>query len=206
VLPRQSQITLLVAPHPPSAPPPLQAAAPVKLAEVARTGIVSGQLRTPNKIPQRIEMVKEDSSPPPIASTLGVIGGVPGGLPGGVAGGVIGGVIGTPTTVPKAAAPKVAAQPVRVFAGILEGSLINQVAPVYPAIAKKAHIQGAVILEAEINERGIIDNLRAVSGHPMLVQSAIEAVKQWRYKPYYVSGEPVPVKTTITVTFKTKDL
>src|ERR1700739_3640800 len=73
-LPRHSQITLLAAPHAPSAPPPPQAAAPVKIAEVSRTGIVSGPLRTPKKIPQRIEMVKEDSSPPPLASTPGGIG------------------------------------------------------------------------------------------------------------------------------------
>jgi protein TonB len=58
-----------------------------------------------------------------------------------------------------------------------------------------------VVLQAEISKNGTIENLRVMSGHPMLVQSALDAVKQWRYKPYLLNGDPVPVETTITVNF-----
>jgi protein TonB len=68
-------------------------------------------------------------------------------------------------------------------------------------LARQARIQGNVVLQAEISKDGTIQNLRLISGHPMLAPSAIEAVKQWRYKPYYLNGEPVEVETQITVIF-----
>jgi protein TonB len=195
-LPKQQLMTFLVAPPPPPPPPPPPAAAPVKVVKVVQTDIVNGQLRTPTRIPQKVAIIKEESAPPPM--TAGVIGGVPGGVPGGSMGGVIGGIIGsTPVAVPKVAAPT----RVRVSAGVQAGNLINQVKPSYPAIAKSARIQGAVVLQAEISKQGTIENLRVISGHPMLVQAALDAVKQWRYKPYLLNGEPVPVETTITVNF-----
>jgi protein TonB len=72
---------------------------------------------------------------------------------------------------------------------------------VYPPLAKQARIQGVVLLEAVISKDGAIDNLRVISGHPLLTQAAIDAVKQWRYKPTLLNGEPVEVVTTITVNF-----
>ena len=68
-------------------------------------------------------------------------------------------------------------------------------------MARIAHIQGDVILQATISKGGQIENLRVVNGHPMLVQAALDAVKQWRYKPYMLNGEPVEVETQITVNF-----
>jgi periplasmic protein TonB len=73
--------------------------------------------------------------------------------------------------------------------------------PAYPPLARQARIQGAVILQAEISKDGTIENLRLITGHPMLAPAAIEAVKQWRYKPYLLNGEAVPVETQITVNF-----
>ena len=196
-LPRQQLMTFLVAPPPPPPPPPPPAAMPVKVVKVIPTDIINGQLRTPTKIPEKVAMIKEEAAPPPL-TTAGVIGGVPGGVPGGSMGGVIGGIIGsTPVAVPKVAAPS----RVRVSAGVQQGNLISQVRPVYPAIAKAARISGTVVLQAEISRQGTIENLHVLSGHPMLVQSALDAVKQWRYKPYLLNGEPVPVETTITVNF-----
>jgi len=127
------------------------------------------------------------------------VGGVPGGVPGGSMGGVIGGIIGqtTTTVVPKVATP----QRVRVSQGVSEGLLVHQVRPVYPPLARSARIQGAVVLQAVIGKDGAIQNLRLVSGHPMLAPAAIDAVKQWRYKPYFLNGEPVEVDTQITVNF-----
>jgi periplasmic protein TonB len=196
-LPRQQLMTFLVAPPPPPPPPPPPAAMPVRVVKVVQTDILNGQLRTPTKIPEKVAMIKEEAAPPPM-TTAGVIGGVPGGVPGGSLGGVMGGIIGgTPVAVPKQAIPN----RVRVSAGVQQGNLISQVKPTYPAIAKSARIQGAVVLQAEISKQGTIENLRVISGHPMLVQNALDAVKQWRYKPYLLNGEPVPVETTVTVNF-----
>ena len=91
---------------------------------------------------------------------------------------------------------------VRVAAGLSQGLLIRQVAPVYPYDAQRAHIQGTVVLRAIINKKGQIENLSLVSGHPMLVPAAIGAVQQWRYKPYLLNGEPMEVDTEILVNFK----
>src|SRR5437867_4508485 len=92
-------------------------------------------------------------------------------------------------------------QRIRVGGNVQAANLLSQVKPVYPPLAKQARIQGVVVLEAEISKEGTIDNLKVVTGHPLLIQSAIDAVKQWRYKPTLLNGEPVPVVTTITVNF-----
>jgi len=196
-LPKTQLMTFLVAPPPPPPPPP-PAAAPVKVVKQIQTDIVNGQLRTPTKIPQKIlENLKEDEAPPQMAMT-GVVGGVPGGVPGGQMGGVIGGIIGsTPVAVPKAATP----QRVRVSQGVTQGLLIRKIQPNYPPLARQARIQGSVLLQAVISKDGAIENLRLISGHPMLAPAALEAVKQWRYKPYILNGEPVEVETQITVNF-----
>ena len=128
----------------------------------------------------------------------GVVGGVPGGVPGGQMGGVIGGIISsTPVAVPKVATP----QRVRVSQGVSTGLLIRKTQPNYPPLARQARIQGTVILQAEISKSGDIQNLRLISGHPMLAPAAIEAVKQWKYKPYLLNGEPVEVETQVQVNF-----
>ena len=197
-LPKQQLMTFLVAPPPPPPPPPPPAAAPVKIVKQIQTDIVNGQLRTPTKIPEKVQMIKEDEAPPPMAATGGVVGGVPGGIPGGQMGGVIGGIISsTPVAVPKVATP----QRVRVSQGVSQGLLIRKVQPNYPPLARQARIQGNVVLTAEISKDGSIENLRLVSGHPMLAPAAIEAVKQWKYKPYFLNGEPVEVETQVTVIF-----
>jgi protein TonB len=196
-LPKTQLMTFLVAPPPPPPPPP-PAAAPVKVVKQIQTDIINGQLRTPTKIPQKIlENLKEDEAPPQMAAA-GVVGGVPGGVPGGQMGGVIGGIISsTPVAVPKAATP----QRVRVSQGVTQGLLIRKIQPNYPPLARQARIQGSVLLQAVISKDGAIENLRLISGHPMLAPAALEAVKQWRYKPYILNGEPVEVETQITVNF-----
>jgi periplasmic protein TonB len=195
-LPKTQLMTFLVAPPPPPPPPPPPAATPIKVVKQIQTDIVNGELRTPTKIPKKVEMIKEEAAPPPV--TAGIVGGVPGGVPGGQLGGVIGGIISSaPVAVPKVATP----QRVRVSQGVTQGLRIRYVQPMYPPLARQARIQGAVVLQAEISKSGEIENLRLVSGHPMLAPAAIEAVKQWRYKPYYLNGEPVEVETQITVNF-----
>ena len=127
-LPKQQLMTFLVAPPPPPPPPP-PAAAPVNVVNQIQTDIVNGALRTPTKIPQKIQMIKEDEAPPAMASA-GVVGGVPGGIPGGQMGGVIGGIISsTPVAVPKVAAP----QRVRVSQGVSARTANPQGQPNLPA-------------------------------------------------------------------------
>jgi len=189
-LPSQMMTTFLVAPPPPPPPPP--PAAMVKVTKI-ETEMENGALRTPTKIPEKVKMVKEEEAPP----STGMMGGVQGGVPGGALSGVIGGIIGSTANLPKVAAP----QRIRVSQGVTEGNLLRKVQPTYPPLAKTARIQGSVILNALISKAGNIENLRVMSGHPMLVQSALDAVKQWKYRPYILNGEPVEVETTITVNF-----
>ncbi len=195
-LPTKQLMTMLTAPPPPPPPPPPPAAAPVIVKKI-QSELDNGQLRTPTAIPKKIQMIKEDE-PPPSAGPAGVVGGVPGGVPGGAIGGVLGSVMSSvPTAVPKAATP----QRVRVSQGVSQGLLIHKVQPTYPPLARQARIQGTVVLEALIGKDGSIQNLHVVSGHPMLTNAALEAVKEWKYKPYFLNGEPVEVSTTINVNF-----
>ncbi len=190
-LPNMMLATALVAPPPPPPPPP---PAEVHIVRQVQTDIVNGQLRTPTKIPKKVEMIKEEEAPPPMTS--GVVGGVPGGVPGGSMSGVMGGIIGGSALI-----PKVAVQRIRVSSGVTQGMVIKKVDPVYPAIAKTARVQGTVILAAVIGKDGAIQNLHVVSGHPLLQGAAMDAVKQWRYKPYILNGEPVEVDTQVEVHF-----
>ena len=138
----------------------------------------------------------------------GVVGGVPGGVAGGTPGGVLGGIIGS---VPTAALPppppppaKVApVTPKRITIGgnVQQAKLVRQPKPVYPPLAKQARISGVVHLAAVISKDGTIQDLKVISGHPLLIPAALEAVKQWVYQPTLLNGEPVEVSTQIDVNF-----
>jgi len=194
-LPAQQLVTFLVAPPPPPPPPP--PAAPMKVVPMV-SQIVNGQLLAPSKIPKVVKMIKEEEAPPP---ATGVVGGVVGGVPGGQAGGVIGSLISTANRTSNA--PKAEEIPKRlvVSQGVSLGMLLSQVEPVYPMIAKRARVQGRVTLRAIISAQGTIESLQVIDGHPVLVGAAMDAVKQWRYKPYMLSGQPVEVETTVFVNF-----
>jgi len=92
-------------------------------------------------------------------------------------------------------------QRVRVSSGVFQGFLVKRVQPTYPPLARQARIQGQVVLHALISKDGSITGLTLVSGHPMLAPAAIDAVKQWKYKPYLLNGEPVEVDTEVQVNF-----
>jgi protein TonB len=209
-LPRTQLTSFLVAPPPPPPPPPPPAAVQqVKAVKVIPRQFNAGQLMAPKAIPKQIAMIKEEELPPP-SGAAGVVGGVPGGVPGGTVGGVIGGII---SSVPSAApppppppvvkeAPKPAApQRIRVGGNVQNAKLIRKVMPTYPPLAKQARITGTVRLNAIISKDGRIQDLQVVSGHPLLVPSALEAVRQWVYEPTLLNGEPVEVVTQIDVNF-----
>jgi protein TonB len=84
---------------------------------------------------------------------------------------------------------------------VQQAMLVSQPRPLYPPLAKQARIQGVVRLEAVISKSGTIEELKVISGHPLLVQAALDAVRQWRYRPTFLNNEPVEVATTIDVNF-----
>ncbi|HZT32031.1 MAG TPA: energy transducer TonB [Bryobacteraceae bacterium] len=208
-LPKSQLTSFLVAPPPPPPPPPPPAAQPVKVVKVIPRQFDAGRLMAPKVVPKEVAMIKEEELPPPSAGVAGVVGGVPGGVAGGTAGGVIGGIIGSiPTAAPPPPPPPVkqevkpaTPQRIRVGGNVQQAKLIRQPKPIYPPLAKQARIQGVVKLNAIIGRDGTIQNLTVVSGHPLLVPSALEAVKQWVYAPTLLNGEPVEVVTQIDVNF-----
>lgn len=153
-------------------------------------------LHAPTKIPKDIKMLKEDSAPMPQMAGVAGMSGMGSGS--GVPGGVLGGIGTAPTPVVKVAKP---AGPTRVSSGVIAGLAISQQHPVYPPIAKAAHVSGAVVLHAMISKTGVVENLQVISGPEMLRASALDAVRNWRYKPYLLNGEPTEVETTVTVNF-----
>ena len=204
-LPKTQLTSFLVAPPPPPPPPPPPAAPVVKVVKVIPRQFDAGKLMQPKAIPKDIAIIKEEELPPSSAA-VGVVGGVPGGVPGGVTGGVIGGIIGS---VPVAAPPppvkveekKAPPQRIRVGGNVQAALAIRAPKPAYPQLAKQARIQGVVRLNAVIGKDGTIQDLKAASGHPLLVPAALEAVRQWLYKPTLLNGEPVEVVTVIDVNF-----
>jgi TonB family protein len=98
--------------------------------------------------------------------------------------------------------PKPTLATVRISQGVSQGLLIKRVQPKYPPAALAVRAQGAVQIQATINKEGNVTNLKVLSGDPVLARAALEAVRQWRYKPYYLDGNPVEIETQITVNFK----
>ncbi|MGE5206888.1 MAG: energy transducer TonB [Chlamydiota bacterium] len=195
-LPKVSLSTLVAPGPPPPAPAPVRAESQRRAAPVRESDMMGQKLREPQEIPKHIARIEESAAPLPEISSSGpgVLGGT-----GPSEGNPLNAII---NLAPRAVAPKPSnTGPLRVSQGVAEGFLVHEVKPVYPPLARQARIQGAVMLEAIIGKDGRIENLRLVSGHPMLAPAAIEAVRQWRYRPYRLNGEPVEVETEITVNF-----
>jgi protein TonB len=187
-LPKAMLSTFLVAPPPPPPPPP---PAP-KTEVIRRPQIVQPQkMVAPTVIPKKIEMVKDAAPDIGAEGGTGVAGGT------GIPGGIIPGLGAPPPPPPKPATP----QRIRVGGNVEAAKLERQILPVYPQIAKTAHIQGTVVLHAVIAKDGSIQELTYVSGPALLMRAAMDAVRQWHYAPTQLNGEPVEVDTTIQVVF-----
>jgi periplasmic protein TonB len=151
-------------------------------------------LRQPTQIPAHLPSAS-DNIQPPIGGGIYIPGiegkngmeGIPGSLGTGFA-----------PAIPKA--PTAYERTIR-LSHMSEGDLVHKVLPTYPALARNARIEGTVVLQAMISKLGTIENLRLVSGHPLLAPAAIDAVRQWRYRPYILNNEAVEVETQITVNF-----
>ena len=202
-------LTTLHMAAPPPPPPPLSAAptqhhAVQKAAATSTPRIVeqtperveNAELESPVTIPKDIANIVDASSPAGTAG--GTHGGVYGGVPGGVAGGLLGGVLGGAGNVPLPPAPL---QPVRVGGNVKQPKLVHIEQPRYSPEAKRARVEGIVILEATLTPQGNVDKVKVVSGPPLLVEPAVEAVSHWKYEPTYLNGQAVPVILTARITF-----
>jgi len=178
---------------PPPAPP---APAPATPSRGVRGSEVSGaHLLEPTSIPPTITPIDDRGvEAAPDVSGIGVQGGT------GARGNGALGATGDQAIAPPPPPPPAASAPVRI-SHWAEGNLVYRVDPRYPMLARQARIQGTVQLRAIISKTGTIENLVVLSGHAMLVTAAVEAVKQWRYRPYLLNNEPIEVDTDITVNF-----
>ena len=188
-------VTFYAAAPPPPPPPP--AAAPKPAAPKPDTAkpvpVKPSEMTAPTVIPEKIP--EPLAAPEVEAPTEGVEGGVEGGVPGGVPGGVMGGVVG-------GTGPGTGDEPLRVGGDVKAPQLINRVEPSYPEAARKARMEGVVILEAIITANGNVEEVKVLkSVNPLLDAAATRAVQQWRYRPATLNGRAVRVYLTVTVTF-----
>jgi periplasmic protein TonB len=185
--------TLLVAPPPPSAPPPPMARAQ---AVTSKPTLMKAQLTAPTVIPKKIAVAVPDAGAAP--SLAGMQGGVVGGV-----GDVLGGAVAGPPPPPPAAAPVERPKgPIRIYSGMKEPELLYAPPIVYNPIAKAAHVSGTVMVEAIIDEKGNVTQVHVISGPPLLLQSAIDAVAGRRYAPTILDGEPVSIRLEVRVDFR----
>ena len=179
-------------------PPPAPQIHREQVTTLNQSNIADNRLILPPSIPTRVAHIVEATTPPQLnyASGSGVEGGTG-----------IGSRDGVWKAIDASLRPPVAMPapppPMRQFrtSRMLQGSLVHRVEPVYPPMARIARVQGAVVLEALISKTGRIENLRLISGHPLLAPAAIESVSQWRYRPYWLNGETIEVETQINVNF-----
>jgi periplasmic protein TonB len=191
-LPKRERLTILYL------PPAGQASHLTRLPVPTST---SRNTPTNLRIPSAVHTTQEAPSTP-VDTAAGVVGGVPGGVVGGIPGGVLGEVLRSTGNAPVlASTPAPAPKRIRVPAQVAEANLIHDVPPQYPAEAGRERIEGTVVLMAVIAKDGTVRDVRVESGLPLLAQAAIDAVKQWRYKPYLLNGEPIEVDSHITINF-----
>jgi len=195
-LPKTMMATMLTAPPPPPPPPPPPAPAQVVHVKPQAHLMDAGKLMAPKVIPKEVKIIKEDAEPD--MGAIGMTGGVPGGVAGGSMGGVLGGVIGGMGGAPPK--PKLGG-PLKVGGNVQAARIVHRVQPVYPPLARQTRLSGPVRLHALIGKDGTIQSLEVLSGHPLLQQAALDAVRQWRYQPTLLNGDPVDVDTTIDVIF-----
>ena len=195
-LPRLTLLAPLLAPEPlaavqPAQPHPVSPSTP-------QSNQIGIRLLSPSQIPTHVDMLTETVAPPPMVDSS-MIAICHGAYDPFSRGSVLGSMLGSRQVLPPPPPPPAVHRPAP--SHMMEGNLILRVQPDYPAIARQARVQGQVVLRAMISRDGAIENLQVLSGHPMLVRAAVDAVRQWRYRPYVLNGEPIEVETEVTVNF-----
>ena len=183
-------------PPPPPPPPPPAPAQPAKKVEPAAPAPTVGHFAAPVEAPATVAPEPAGEDDP------GVAGGVEGGVPGGVVGGVVGGLPEAPPPPPPPPPPPAPTAPVRVGGKIQPPKLIHRVEPTYPPMAVNAHLQGMVILEAIVDEKGVVAEVKVLrSVNPLLDREALNAVRQWRYEPVILNGTAVKFVLSVSLSF-----
>jgi protein TonB len=163
------------------------------------------QLTAPSFVPKAVSIATVGEAAPPDDAMMGVLGGVPGGIPGGQVGGVVGGMLGG---IAKSAPPPPASVlvdrpkgPVRVGGNVKPPQLLFGPEPEYPVLARQSKLSGMVIIEAIIDEHGNVKGMQVVSGHPLLIPSALTAVSKRKYEPTILDGEPTAIDLRVEIRF-----
>ncbi len=191
----------LIAPPPPP-PPPAQMTARAR-ALPKRVLSAGGKLVAPAVIPESVAMVHEKPLAPEMDNTgVGVAGGVPGGIPGGQAGGVLGSILSGLQKTPPAPVAVARTEPVRVGGRVKPPRKLFAPPPEYPVLARQARIEGTVVIDSVIDVNGNVVEAKVVSGHPLLMQAALDALRQWKFEPTYLDEQPVPVRLLVTFEFQ----
>src|SRR6266853_2521284 len=192
-LPKRETLTMLYV---------LPAAAASNVTRLPVPTSISRNTATNMRVPSAVHTTHEAPASPPVDTAGGLVGGVPGGVVGGSPGGGLSEVLRSTGSAPVLAkTPAPTPKRIRVPARIAEANLVYDVAPKYPPEAGRAQIEGTVVLLAVIAKDGTVEDVRVKSGLSVLAQAAVEAVKQWRYRPYLLNGEPVEVDSQITINF-----
>jgi periplasmic protein TonB len=154
------------------------------------------------RVPSELHAPQKAPPSPPVDPAPGLVGGVPGGVVGGMPGGALSEVLGGAGSAPVlATTPAPTPKRIRLPAPLVEANLVHDVVPKYPPEAGRDRIEGTVVLLAVIGKDGTVLDVRVQKGLPVLAQAAIEAVRQWRYRPYLLNGEPVEIDSEITINF-----
>jgi protein TonB len=195
-LPKVPAMMAFVAPAPVPSPPPPPPPAPkgVKAAQPSKPVPTTGPTFT---VPAEIPVGIQPESGIDLGGEGGVVGGVEGGIPGGVLGGLLAGMVNEAPPPP----PPPPVKPRRVGGDLQAPALIRRVEPEYPGVAISGKISGTVILEATVNERGEVTDVSVLRSILVLDEAAVKAVKQWRYQPLILNGQPAPFILVVTLTF-----
>ena len=195
-LPEQQMLKILEAPSPPPGRAPVQAAQSEPRMQHQVRELSDSVLREPSRIPRTTQLVRDE--PSAAEGPPNMDGFIPGGIPGGVPNAALTEFArAVPSNIVQPSPP----QKLRISSGVAAGMLVLQIKPLYPRLAMQARVQGTVVLQAVIGKDGTVRDLRVISGHPLLVAAAMDAVKQWRYRPYLLNNEPVEVDTQVNVNF-----
>ena len=200
MLPKRLLVSLLAAP---AGPPPAPAKPPGDAAPKKRVQFEfeQGELLAPVRIPETVPVITDE-----VPHTPTVLVTSAGGVEGGTGSGIVS-ILKIPYCPPLTSPPPPppvkpgGVRPIQVGEIVQQAKLLSQQKPHYPALARQARISGIVRLTAIISKSGTIEQLRVISGHPLLVKAALEAVKRWRYRPTILNGQPVRVETTVDVIF-----
>ncbi|MBI4892535.1 MAG: energy transducer TonB [Acidobacteria bacterium] len=207
ILPRAVWSALPLAAPPPPPPPPAPAQVMRQVIKTVRSVMAGAVMMLPARIPEKVRIIDDGELTAAVSGSRdGVIGGLPTGVPDGVVRSVM-------SDAARALPPPATAEPMKVVEGpkpvirqkiggnVQEAMLISRVIPVYPVLARQARVEGKVVFAAVIGVHGTIQSLRVKSGPALLVQAAMDAVKQWRYRPTLLNGDPCEVDTVIEVNF-----